>query len=169
MLSWTGYKDGIKSLFIFFLWVGRSEPIQCFASLPTVLSDFIAIICNCIYPLQEWQFDSEVSGSYQALVSESSTETAGWRSCMELWNVGSHLSSCVSLWKLLTQLHSLQINLDVERCSDTNGSHLTARYGERAQFNFHFLAYIKNNQAEQPISVIGRSLASLWVSDQGLG
>lgn len=129
MLCWTGYKVGIKSPIIFFLYVSWQKwtiPIQCFASLPTVLFDFLAIICNCIYPLLEWQFDIEVSRSYRTLVSESNTETARWRSNMELWNVVSHLLSCVSLWKLLTQLYNLQIDLDVEWCSDTSGSHLTA-------------------------------------------
>lgn len=128
MLSWTGYKVVIKSPFIFFLYVSWQKwtmPIHCLASLP-VLFDFIAIICNHIYPLLEWQFDIEVSRSYQTLVSESNTGTAGWRSYMEPWNVVSHFSSCVSLWKLLTQLHNLQIDLDVEWCSDTNGSHLIA-------------------------------------------
>lgn len=100
MLPWTGYKVGIKSCFIFFLYVSWQRwtiPIHCFASVPTVLFDFIAIICNCIYPLLEWQFGIEVSRSYQTLVSESNTKIAGWRSYMELWNVVSYLSSCVSV------------------------------------------------------------------------
>lgn len=32
------------------------------------------------------------------------------------------------MWKLLTQLHSLQIDLDVQWCGDMNGSHLTAYF-----------------------------------------
>lgn len=74
-----------------------------------------------------------------------------------------------SAWKLLTQLQYLQTDLDLQRCDDTNGSHqqLIARHGERALFSFHFLAYVTNDQTEQPIRIIGRRV-SLGIRDQRL-